>query len=140
MATGLNTGLKPTSGIKTAKHGSDKLEGFLTAVVKTLLKEAFERQRFERPNRKTSEICNVIQRLKKSWCVCVPTYKTNSTRVIKIDNYKRWVSDQLLKAADLSIRPKVMALFEDANKLIKKVKIELSVQEEHFVRQLLAIG
>ena len=32
MATGLNTGLKPTFGIKTAKHGSENIEGFLTAV------------------------------------------------------------------------------------------------------------
>ena len=30
------------------------------------------------------------------------------------------------------------ALFEDANKLLNKVKMELSVQEENFVRQLLA--
>ena len=32
VATGLNTGLKPTFVVKTAKHGSDNLEGFLTAV------------------------------------------------------------------------------------------------------------
>ena len=32
MATGLNNGLKPTFGIKTAKHRSDNIEGFLTAV------------------------------------------------------------------------------------------------------------
>ena len=48
MATGLNTGLKPTFWVNTAKHESDNLEGFLTAVVKTLLKEAFKHQRFER--------------------------------------------------------------------------------------------
>ena len=41
MATGLNTGLKTTFGIKKAKHGSDNLEGFLTALEKILLKEAF---------------------------------------------------------------------------------------------------
>ena len=35
MATGLNTGLKPTFGVKIAKHGSDNLKGFLTAVKKT---------------------------------------------------------------------------------------------------------
>ena len=34
MATGLNTGLKPTFGIKTTKHVSENLEGFLTAVKK----------------------------------------------------------------------------------------------------------
>ena len=56
MTTGLKTGLKPTFGVKTEKHGSDKLEGFLTAVGKTLLKEAFKRRFFEGPDRKTSEI------------------------------------------------------------------------------------
>ena len=33
-ATGLNTGFNPTFGIKTANHGSNKLDGFLTAVGK----------------------------------------------------------------------------------------------------------
>ena len=64
MTTGLNTGLKPKFRVKKYKHGSDNLEGFLTAVVKTLLKEAFKRRRFERPNRKTSEIYDVFQKLK----------------------------------------------------------------------------
>ena len=52
MSTGLNPGLKPTFDLETAKHGSDNLEGFLTAVRKTLLKEAFRRQHFERQTRK----------------------------------------------------------------------------------------
>ena len=138
MATGLNTGLNPTSGIKKAKNGSDNIEGFLTAVGKTLLKEDFKRRRFERPNRKTSEIYDVIQILKKYGCICVPTDKTNSTRVIKIEDYKRWVSYQILKVADLTIRPKVMSLSEESNLLLEKVKIELSVKEEEFLRQPLA--
>ena len=64
MATGLNTGLKPTFVVKTVKHVSDNLEGFLTAVGKTLLREAFKRQRFDRQNRKTVEIYDVLQELK----------------------------------------------------------------------------
>ena len=138
MATGLNTGLKPTFGVKTEKNGSDNLEGFLTAVGKTLLKEAFKRRSFERQNRKTVEIYDVLQELKKSRCVCVPTDKTNSTRVIKTEDYKRWISDHLQKAADLALRPKVMALYENANLLLEKVKLDLFVKEEEFVRQSLA--
>ena len=46
MATGMNTSLKPTFGIKTEKHGSDNLEVFLTAVGKILFKEAFKHQKF----------------------------------------------------------------------------------------------
>ena len=56
MSTGLNTGLHPTFVITAAKHGSDNFEGFLTAVRKTLHKEAFKRRLFECPNRKKSEI------------------------------------------------------------------------------------
>ena len=47
MATSLNISLKSTFGVKTAKHGSDNLEGFLTAVGKNLLKQAFKRCRFD---------------------------------------------------------------------------------------------
>ena len=63
-ATGLSTSLNPTFGLKTKNHGSDNIEGFLTAVEKTLLKEAFRRRHFERPNKKTREIHEVLQKLK----------------------------------------------------------------------------
>ena len=43
----------------------------------------------------------------------------------------------LLKVADLALRPKVIALFEDMNKLLEKVKMDFSVQENNFVRQSL---
>ena len=58
--------------------------------------------------------------------------------MIKIDDYKQWVSDHLRKAADLALRPKVMALYKNANLLLEKVKLELSVKEEESVRQSLA--
>ena len=58
--------------------------------------------------------------------------------MIHIEDYKRWVYEHFLKAEDLDIRPEVVALFEDANKLLDKVKMELSVQEENYVRQLIA--
>ena len=66
MTTGLNTSLKTGFVVNTVKHGSDNLKSFLTAVEKILLKEAFKRRRFERPNRKTSAIYDVLQELKKS--------------------------------------------------------------------------
>ena len=105
---------------------------------KTLLKEAFKSRRFERQNKKTRGIYDILQRQKKSGSVCVPTDKTNSIRVINIDDCKIWVSDHLLKAADLALRAKVVALFEDAKLLLYKAKMESSVQEENFVRQSLA--
>ena len=83
MDTALKTGLKPTFGIKTAKHVSDNLEVFLTAVEKTLIEEAFRRRGFERPNKKTIEIYKVLQKLKKTGSVCVPTDKTNPKGVNK---------------------------------------------------------
>ena len=134
MNIGLNNGLKPKFGIKNVKHGSDNLEGFLIAVKKKILKAAFKRWRFELSNNKTREIYKVLQRLKQSGSVCVPTDKTNSTRVIHIEDYMWWISGHYLKMANLPLRPKVVALFEYANKLLDKVKIDFSVQEEKFVR------
>ena len=61
ITIGINNGLKPKIGVNTVKHGYDNIEGFLTAVGKTLLKEDFKRQRFERPNKKTSDIYEVLQ-------------------------------------------------------------------------------
>ena len=57
------------------------------------------------------------------------TDKTNATRVIKIEDYKMWVSAHLQKAAYLALRPKVMELYENANVLLEKVKLDLSVKE-----------
>ena len=65
-------------------------------------------------------------------------YKIDPTMLIIIEDYMHWVSDHLLKVADLAIRLKAVALFEDANKLLDKVKMELSVEEENFVKQSLA--
>ena len=70
--------------------------------------------------------------------VCVTIDKTNFTRLIKIEDYKWWVSDYLLKATDLDLHPKVITLFEEANGLIERVGMDLLVQEEQFIRQFLA--
>ena len=60
------TSVKVIITLITAKHGSDNLEGFLTAVEKPLLKEDFKRLSFDRQNRKTVEIYDVRQELKNS--------------------------------------------------------------------------
>ena len=52
--------------------------------------------------------------------------------------YKWLVSDHLQKTAHLALRLKVMALHENANVLPEKVKLDLSVKEDEFVRQSLA--
>ena len=57
--------------------------------------------------------------------------------MIKIEDYKRWVSHHLQKAADLGLRPKVMALYENTLLLLEKVNLYLSIKEEEFVRKSL---
>ena len=51
---------------------------------------------------------------------------------------KHWLFNHLSKAEGLALRVKVVALFEDANCPLEKVKMEMSMQEENFVRQSLA--
>ena len=53
-----------TFGLNTAKYGSENIEGFLTAVERTLLKEAFQRRHVERPINKTRKIHDFLQKLK----------------------------------------------------------------------------
>ena len=127
----MSTCLKPIFGLKPAIHVSDNFEGSLNIRRKTLLKEAFWLRRFERPNKKSREIHEVLQKLKKYGSVCVTIDKTKCTSVIQVEEHKWWVSVHLLKAFELIHLPKVIALFVDANKLLKKVKMDLSVQEEN---------
>ena len=76
--------------------------------------------------------------MKKPGSVCILIDRNNSTRLILIEDYKEWVSDRVFKAADLNLRPDVIALSEEANTLLKKVKMGLSVQDKNFSRQLIA--
>ena len=68
--------------------------------------------------------------MKKYGSVCVPTDKTNSTIEIKIEDYKRWVSNHLLKAEKLALHPKLIAMFEDANKLPEKMKMDCQFKKK----------
>ena len=52
--------------------------------------------------------------------------------ISKNSDYKLWVNEHLLKSDNLDLRLKVRGLFKGATKLIEKVKIELSSQEETF--------
>ena len=67
--------------------------------------------------------------MKNNGSFCVLKYKTKSTRVILIVDYKRWIYKKLLKASELALLLKVIAQFEEENILPKKVKMDLSVQE-----------
>ena len=48
--------------------------------------------------------------------------------MIKTEDYKRWVYDHLQKAADLALRPKVMALYENANLLLRESEVRFTYQ------------
>ena len=52
--------------------------------------------------------------------------------------YNQWISDHLPKAAGIAPQPKTNSLFEEANGLVEKTKMDLSIQEEQFLRQSLA--
>ena len=112
---GLNTSLKPIYGLKTDRHVSKNLDSFLSTVEITPLKEAFRRLKFGQPNRKTRYIQEIIHDMKNSKTVWVPTDKTNSTCLVFVTNYQRWVKNYLLKASDLTIYPTVIDLFEESN-------------------------
>ena len=58
----------------------------------------------------------------------IPTDITNSTNIVKIDNYKQLFNNRLLKVSNLDLSLKVIGIFEEANKLIETFKFELASQ------------
>ena len=135
MSTGLNTSLKLAFGINTEKHVSDSIKGFLNSGGKNPPQGGFQMPTLWTPEQVNKRNLRSSSYIEKSGSIYVPTDKTNSTREINIEDYRRLVSDILSKAANLALRPNVVALFEDANKLFDKVKKEFSVQESNFLRQ-----
>ena len=55
MATGMNTSLKPTFGIKTEKYVSENLEGFLTAVEKPSSRKLYNANNLNARTRKSEK-------------------------------------------------------------------------------------
>ena len=51
--------------------------------------------------------------------------KTNSTRLVIIVEYKILVNNHLLKAVELALCLKVIGLFDESNKLIEKLKMDM---------------
>ena len=66
------------------------------------------------------------------------TDKTNSTHLLLVSDYTQRLTDHFLKGGDLSLFLDVIGMSEEANKFIDRVNMDLLIQEEQFVRQLLA--
>ena len=58
------------------------------------------------------DIQAIIQNLKKSDNVCVLADKNNPTPRILVADHKLWVTDHLLKKADLDLHPKVIGILK----------------------------
>ena len=58
----------------------------------------------------------------------IPIDITNSTNIVKIDNYKQLFNNRLLMVSNLDLSLKVIGIFEEANKLIETFKFELASQ------------
>ena len=55
----------------------------------------------------------ILHNIKKYNIVGVLTHKTKTTLLIPCADFKLWVSNQLLKAADLYLHPRVIKMFEE---------------------------
>ena len=135
--TDLNTGLKPTFGLNTAKHNFNNLKSFLDALERNLFNKYLQQQCFKVNNRKIRDIEVIIQSLNKYDNVCMLIHKTKTTLLIPVAAYKIWVTNHLLEAAGIYLHPKLIKLFGELNKMINDANMDQSGQEYQFVRKLL---
>ena len=77
---------------------------------------------------------NQIQKeLKKSDLVVIPTDKTNSTQLVKIDDYVRWMNNHLKKSANEITRDKVVEFHRLSVEKFNDIKDLLSKNEKNFL-------
>ena len=78
---GMKTGLKPVTINLSAPRTSEQVEGFITQLQRTLLKQLMDKRDSNKSNDKTQQIRLLQKKLKTIGMVVVPTDKTNSFKM-----------------------------------------------------------
>ena len=129
----LSTNLKPKNTSKNAPIGSHGLEAFFRELEELLfarLENYYEKKTSQKAKSSTSSNINqLLGHLRKASKVAVPTDKTNSFKIIEIDNYKSQVLKHLDTSATEVDRSKLVTISEKAKELLSKVSHKLDNNE-----------
>ena len=93
---GLKTGTKPEKVNLSAPRASEEVEAFLTKLMKTLLDRAEKIKTYETEDLRSVAIKELQKSLQQDDRVAVvPTDKTNSFRVVLVEDYIKWINQHL---------------------------------------------
>jgi len=84
---------------------------------------------------KAVEIKDILTELTKKDVVVIPTDKTNSFRIITVDNYKEQVLHHLADRAKEIPRATIINIMEQAKALLQEMEPILSAKEYAFIQQ-----
>ena len=136
--TGLGTNLKPNKINLTAPKGTELLEEFLKAVEDEVLDLAFQYSEKQTMTPRSQQVKSLQQSLKKDiYHAVVPTDKTNSFRVMEVDEYSQQVLEHLKKSGKEIPRSRLIEVEEQANNLLEQIQNNLTENEAAFIRQTL---
>ena len=132
---GMKTGLKPVTINLTAPRASELVEGFITQLQRTLLKQLMDKRDSNKSNDKTQQIRMLQKKLKATDMVVVPTDKTNSFKMISKEEYIKQVKAHLAKSGK-EIKPnKLTEVKGKAEKLLDELLPIISEKEAWFLQQ-----
>jgi hypothetical protein len=135
-AQGLGTGLKRMSTANSALTASPQVEVFLDEVAERLLTE-LDKSENQPETSKAKEIRRLEAKLKEHLnTMVIPTYKTNSYKVIDKEKYIEWVLDHLKTDAIEVSADKLVKMHEEGNELLSKLGNTLSEKEVGFVEEM----
>ena len=124
---GLKTGTKPEKVNLSAPRASEEVEAFLTKLMKTLLERAEKIKTHETEDLRSVAIKELQQSLQQDDRVAViPTDKTNSFRVVLVEDYIKWINQHLKKSAKVIPKDKLDTVVKQGKDLLKKKRHILS--------------
>ena len=131
--------MKPKNKSKYAPVGTPALEAFFKELEETLferLNNYYEKKSSAKEKPSTSSnIHNLLNILRKSSKVVVPTDKTNSFRVIELEDYKSQVLRHLEKSATKVPRNRLVEISEKAKELLSNVSHTLDDKEYEYIKE-----
>ena len=130
--SGLQTGLYAVFCNKEEKSGSIALENMLHRLEREILTELDERQEPNK-NKRDERIQKIFEDLKFAEEVVVGTDKTNHVAIIRVEDYKRWIIEHLLKNANKVQRGEVLKLHKVAVEKAESLREVLNKGELTFL-------
>lgn len=110
----VDSGLKATNNTQHASIGLPQTKGFLRELERTLITKVSKDTLSK--HKRYENILLTLEELRKSKEVVIATDKTNSHKLISIENYKLWVTCHLEIAAKEIKRERITEIFDQANK------------------------